>query len=530
MFDSVGAIDPRHLGVNTLAPPVYIEQMTADGTPYDESNGVRLPAAGRDLLSDFPALNLAMPEPVRFRVIAGNNSAARVSWWSRLFGLFLTAPLLLAICPRALALNPSSDISRYAHTSERVRSGVWNQRRDALAFTISPASYLTWWFAVVSGAAVCGLLAAAYTARRRRLRRVRATEARFRTFVDFTTDALIIHGKDGTIVDVNRQACDALGYSRAELIGNTPLDFDVDLTPEKMRELHQRVRSGKVVLFETRHRRKDGTIFPVEVHVRGFRQGSRLMAIALSRDITERRRAEQEHRDVEAKRFEAALEARVVERIRIARELHDTLLQSFQGLLLQFESVLNLLPARPDEARTRLISALDRATEAVTEARDAIQDLRSPAHANKDLLETIRSVADEFTGVAGRAISFSIEVVGVRRGKNPLVRDEIARISGEALRNAFRHAHANRISVGITYGDDLFHVEVRDDGKGTDLSAGLQPKPGHFGWQSMRERAEAIGGTLDITSAPGSGTTIALHVPASLAYASTAAPLRGAAL
>ncbi len=236
---------------------------------------------------------------------------------------------------------------------------------------------------------------------------------------------------------------------------------------------------------------------------------------------------EQDHPESEATKFEAALEARVQERTRIARDLHDTLLQGFQGLLLQFESVLTMLPARPDEARTRLIRALDRATLAVTEARDAVEGLRSSV-ADRDLLEVIRSVADEFTGIGRQPTAFSIEVIGVRRAKNPLVRDEIAHISSEALRNAFRHAHARRISVKITYGDEHFALEVRDDGVGMDLNEIARPKRGHLGLRSMGERAEAIGGSLEITSTEGAGTMIELRVPAFVTYGSTREGTRNA--
>jgi signal transduction histidine kinase len=235
-----------------------------------------------------------------------------------------------------------------------------------------------------------------------------------------------------------------------------------------------------------------------------------------------RLRAEQEHREAEASKFEAVLEARVQERTRIARDLHDTLLQSFQGLLLQFESVLTMLPTRPDEARTRLVRALDSATVALIEARDAVEGLRSGASGDRDLIDAIRSVAEEFAGVTGQPTAFSIEVVGARRGKNPLVREEVARIAGEALRNAFRHAHARRVGVRITYGEERFHLEVRDDGIGMNPSEALRPKPGHFGLRNMRERAEAIDGDLHVTSSAGSGTMIELRVPALVAYASTA--------
>jgi signal transduction histidine kinase len=228
---------------------------------------------------------------------------------------------------------------------------------------------------------------------------------------------------------------------------------------------------------------------------------------------------EPEQRDGATVQVEPALEARVRERTRIVRDLHDTLLQGFQGLLLQFEAALTMLPGRPDEARTRLISALDRATLAVTEARDAVEGLRTAAP-ERDLLDALRSVADEFTGVGRQPTAFSMEVIGVRRRKNPLARDEIARVTGEALRNAFRHSHARRISVTITYTDDHFHLQVRDDGTGMDLDEVGRPQRGYFGLRSMRQHAEAIGARLDITSTAGAGTVIDLRVPAVVAYAS----------
>jgi len=122
---------------------------------------------------------------------------------------------------------------------------------------------------------------------------LRASEARFRTFVDHATDAFFLHGEQGTILDVNRQACESLGYSREELIGMTPLDFDVDVDPPFVERVGERLAAGEIVAFDTRHRRKDGTEFPVEVRARPFRQGGRRFTVSLVRDITERKRAEQ---------------------------------------------------------------------------------------------------------------------------------------------------------------------------------------------------------------------------------------------
>ena len=117
---------------------------------------------------------------------------------------------------------------------------------------------------------------------------LRASEQRFRTFVDHAADAFFLHGDDLQIIDVNQQASDALGYSRDELIGMSPLDIDTDYTPQALNELKARLTEDKVIAFESHHRRKDGSVIPVEIRVRAFREGGRLFAISSAHDITER--------------------------------------------------------------------------------------------------------------------------------------------------------------------------------------------------------------------------------------------------
>jgi PAS domain S-box-containing protein len=125
--------------------------------------------------------------------------------------------------------------------------------------------------------------------------KVRASEARFRTFVDHATDAFFLLDDQSTVLDVNRQACNSLGYSREELIGKHRRDFDIDLDDTSIQRLRQRIVAGETITFETRHRRKDGTFFPVEVRVSQFEQDGRRF-LCLVRDITERKRAEDELR------------------------------------------------------------------------------------------------------------------------------------------------------------------------------------------------------------------------------------------
>jgi PAS domain S-box-containing protein len=121
---------------------------------------------------------------------------------------------------------------------------------------------------------------------------LRASEHRFRTFVDHATDAFFLHGEGGVILDVNSQACESLGYSREELVGRTPADFDTDFFPALHEQLVARLNEGETVVFDSRHRRKDGSEFPVEIRVRPFWEGGRLLRVALVRDMTERKRLE----------------------------------------------------------------------------------------------------------------------------------------------------------------------------------------------------------------------------------------------
>ncbi|MCB9099985.1 MAG: PAS domain S-box protein [Anaerolineales bacterium] len=122
---------------------------------------------------------------------------------------------------------------------------------------------------------------------------LRASEARFRTFVDHATDAFFLHDSRGVIVDVNHWACESLGYSREELIGMTPYDLDAEIDQTFFDQLRIQLDAGEVVTFASRHRRKDGTVFPVEIRIRAFWQGQDRFGVSLVRDITDRKRAEE---------------------------------------------------------------------------------------------------------------------------------------------------------------------------------------------------------------------------------------------
>jgi signal transduction histidine kinase/ligand-binding sensor domain-containing protein len=220
--------------------------------------------------------------------------------------------------------------------------------------------------------------------------------------------------------------------------------------------------------------------------------------------------------------FALTLEARIGERTSIARELHDTLLQSFHGLLLRFQIVSELLPERPVEAKEQLDRSIDRAAKAITEGRDAVQGLRTSTVQTNDLARAINTLGEELATDPANdgSPAFRVTVEGDPRDLHPILRDEIYRIAAEALRNAFNHAAARQVEVEIRYDTQQFRFRVRDDGKGIDpvVLSGQEPE-GHFGLPGMRERGKLIGGKLVIWSEVGAGTEVELRIPASAAYA-----------
>lgn len=373
--EGVSVVDPHHLAVNRLPPPVYVEQVTADGKTYDAAQGLRLPPLVRDLAIDYMALSFVAPEKVRFRYMLEGQDPD----WKEVVNDREVQYSNLGPGPyrfRVMACN---------------NSGVWNEEAALLDFSIDPAFYQTTWFRLACVAVFLALLWAAYQVRARQL----------------------------------------------------------------------------------------------------------------------------------AHQFNMTLEARVSERTRIARELHDTLLQSFQGLLLRFQSVLKMLPERPLEARQRLESALDQGAEAISEGRDAVQGLRSSASEMNDLANGIIAMGQQLTAdtSASESPAIDVEMEGAMRDLNPVVRDEAYRIAGEALRNAFRHARARRITVELRYDKRQFRLLVRDDGKGLDEQA-LQRAAAaeHFGLPGMRERAESVGGWLEVRTRLESGTEVELSIPGAIAY------------
>jgi signal transduction histidine kinase/ligand-binding sensor domain-containing protein len=210
------------------------------------------------------------------------------------------------------------------------------------------------------------------------------------------------------------------------------------------------------------------------------------------------------------------LQERVVERERIARELHDTLLQSVQGLVLRFRVAVTSL-SNQDPVRSMMEHTLDRADEVLAEGRDRVKDLRSSSTSDLDLCRELATLGEELS--KQQATPFGMTIEGSSRDLHPIVREEAMFIAREALTNAFRHASAQRIEAEVLYSNAELRVRIRDDGGGIDSAVMQQGgRPGHWGLLGMRERAAKIRATITIWSKAGVGTEIALSVPAHIAY------------
>jgi signal transduction histidine kinase len=375
--DAASFIDPSHIRMNTLPPPVHIEQITADRKRYDAKPGLRLPPLVRDLSIDYTAVSLVAPEKVHFKYrLEGQDTD-----WKEV------------VNERKVQysnLPPRNYRFRVIASNNR---GVWNEAGDTLEFSIAPAYYQTSWF-------------------------------------------------------------------RWSLVAAVLLSFWA---------LH-RLRVHQV-----------------------------------------------------AREFNAQMEGRVDERMRVARELHDTLLQSFQALVIVFQAARNLLPARVDEAARVLDDGLQQASDAIAEGRKAIQDLRVSPPLEHDLESLLNAAGQQLSRspeVEGQAPAFRVIVEGSRQQLAPILQDDVYRIGREMLRNAFRHAHAARIEAEIRYDRGMFRLRIRDDGKGIDSRILKEHgRRGHWGLPGMYERAKAMGGSLKIWSEPSAGTEAELIVPARIAYA-----------
>jgi PAS domain S-box-containing protein len=353
------------------------------------------------------------------------------------------------------------------------------------------------------------------TEQRQQEEALRASEARYRIFVDHATNGLFLHDGEGRVVDVNRHACESLGYSRQELIGKTPAAFDPDITPEIMAYRTSRLVKGETLAFDARQRRKDGSTFPVEVRVRPFEVDGQFYALSLAHDITERMKTEEALRNY-AKQLrnvsQHMIDIQEEERRHLARELHDEIGQILSAIGVNLHALNTVSDAA---SRPRLEESIGIVDLAIQQVHDLSLDLRPSMLDDLGLVSTIRWFVDRLAQRTGLELEFIAESSGDRLPADL----EIAcyRVAQEALTNVVRHAQARHVRVEFRQQEEDVQLVIRDDGVGFNLDAiKLGATRGtSFGLLGMEERVELLGGQIEFTSHPGHGTGIQVSFPLS---------------
>ena len=211
----------------------------------------------------------------------------------------------------------------------------------------------------------------------------------------------------------------------------------------------------------------------------------------------------------------AQIEERQAERTRIARDLHDTILQGFLSASMQLHAAVDQLPGN-SPVKLRLNRVLELMGNVIEQSRNVLRGLRSSSTSFHDLEQAFSQIPHELA--VEERIDFRVIVLGSPRPLHPAIRDEVYRIGREALVNAFRHSRAGSIEVELEYAAKRFRLIVRDNGAGIDPRMLHSGDDGHWGFTGMCERAEKIGASFKVWSRVGTGTEIELSVPNHIAF------------
>lgn len=227
-------------------------------------------------------------------------------------------------------------------------------------------------------------------------------------------------------------------------------------------------------------------------------------------DVTDLKRAARSVRRARERALDARYAAMLAERTRLAREIHDTLLQGFTGVGLRLVAAANRVTGQP-ESTAELRDIVGQVQKTLEDARRAVWDMRSPALEGSELSATLRTVAED--GTRGTGIGLDYKVKGLPRPVDPSIEAVAFRVVQEAVANAVKHASPRSVRVRCTYGERRVRLSISDDGKGFTVDPDFGTYGGHWGLLGMRERASQIRARLSVRSAPGQGTEVRLLLP-----------------
>jgi PAS domain S-box-containing protein len=343
---------------------------------------------------------------------------------------------------------------------------------------------------------------------------LRESEERYRIAIEDSTDGVAVI-QDGSMFFINRKLSEIFGYKRRrELVGKSMLVLVHPEEYNRVKELNQRRQETMPApfRFDFKGIKKDGSPLYIAVSAAAHDYHGNVLDLVFMRDVTRRRKAEDNVRRLSRRLIEGIEE----ERRRLAADLHDELGQSLTGLHMQVESLKNAAAASNGRQNGEFEKIIKRIEQIADSVRSISTELRPDVLDHLGLVSTIEWYINEYQ-MRLPQVKVSFEAAGFKERKVS-AQNEIAlyRIVQEALNNIAKHAKASRIKVQLTYSHPLVILSIRDNGVGfvlePDETVGEDPKGG-IGLLSMQERVAAVGGSLDIRSAPGKGTRIRVNVP-----------------
>jgi PAS domain S-box-containing protein len=500
-------------------PPIFITRFQVAGVPYPISErgattvaGPELSANRNDIQIEFAGLSFAAGESLRYQYMLEGTSLV----WS-------------GPGDQRVVTYPNLPPGSYRFLVRAIRSdGTVSELPAAATFTVMPPIWRRWWFLLATAAAVATLGYALARSRIARMRAARESDRRFRTLAETASDAIITIDEQGRIVLANQAATRTFGHAIADILGK-----DVTmLMPEYLRHRHREgfarykttgARHTSWEAMELTGLHKNGAEIPLEISFGEFTKGDRRFFTGIARDVTERKRAEQERMQAEAalrkSREERLLELERV-RARIATDLHDDIGSSLTQIAILGEVAHRNVEAGDGQ---RGMEPLERIITVSNELVDTMSDIVWAINPNRDHLSDLvqrmrRFASDVFTA---RGISLRFDALpadsDVAVGAN--LRREVFLIFKEAVNNIVKHSGCASTQVKLQMDGDWLELEVTDDGKGFDSTQAVEAGAsaasdarGGNGIPSMRKRAGEMGGRFDIMSTVGKGTTTRLRV------------------
>jgi PAS domain S-box-containing protein len=346
------------------------------------------------------------------------------------------------------------------------------------------------------------------TERRRSELALRQSERDYRTLFEQAHDAVLIFEPESKIIlNVNRRACEVYGYSKDELVGMSLEKQTRDVHGGK-RQITKTLKTGRYYQFESVQYRKDGSPMHLEINASAIEYEGRQVILSINRDVTDRKRAEEERNQL----MRRLLTAQEDERHRISRELHDHMGQYLAALMMGIKAIQRDEGLTP-EVRERVVRLQELTTQFSGAVRHFALELRPTVLDDVGLEAALTNYIEEWSRLSEVGVDF--HCLGLSKRRLPAqVETTLYRIVQEALNNVLKHAQARRVSLIIESRPGRVVAVLEDDGVGFDVAAALcAPVSARgLGLTSMRERVESVGGTLEIESTPNGGTTVVVRI------------------